>query len=191
MYATILTYPFTVEGQSLGNGQAPNILARISSVVAPITSSAFTVRQSSLTNSSETALLTRFMTSMYAASTFLLNPAHKSCSIAAIAAELGVSTAVATAEYASAVDSVTGEVSPPLNDFTINSTGIMNDVQVRQKFGGFPSVAANFDFASALVPGSTSQLINYSVRDAAVAAYKAHPSRETAQRLQSLRRAVR
>lgn len=155
------------------SGQAPNILARISSVVAPVTSSAFTIRESSLSNKAENTLLTRFMASMYAANKFLLNPKFKACSIQALAKQLGVSQAVATQEYASATNLLSGEVSPPLNDFTVSHTGILNDVDIRQKFGGF-SVPSNFNFTAALIPG-TGKLIDYSVRNAAIERYFKHP----------------
>ncbi|KAL6882215.1 hypothetical protein HDV57DRAFT_52445 [Trichoderma longibrachiatum] len=173
VYATILTYPFTVEGQNLPAGQAPNILAHISDVVAPITSSAFTIRESSLASKSETALLTRFMASMYAANKFLLNPKNKPCAVRALVKQLGVSQDIAAQEYASAVNGLSGEVSPPLNDFSVSKTGIMNDVQVRLQFGGF-STPADFNFTAALVPGK-GKLIDYSVRNAAVAEYHQHP----------------
>lgn len=173
MYATILTYPFTVEGEAIQTGEAPNILARISDVVAPVTSSAFTIRESSLSNKTENALLTRFMASMHAANKFLLNPKNKACSIQALSKQLGVSQAIAAQEYASATNPVSGEISPPLNDFTVNQTGIMNDVDIRNKFGGF-TVASDFNFTEALVPG-TGKLIDYSVKIAAVAEYNKHP----------------
>jgi hypothetical protein len=170
----MLNYPFTVEGEALPTGKGPNILQRISNVMAPITSSAFTIRESSLSSTTETALLTRFMTSMYAAAQFLLNTANKGCSVQAIAAELGVSQTIADSEYASVLNALTGEVSPSMNNFTINQVGIWNDIQIRQEFGGFASVPSNFNFAAALIPG-TGQLIDYSVRDAAVAAFNSHP----------------
>ncbi|RFU75017.1 hypothetical protein TARUN_7222 [Trichoderma arundinaceum] len=173
VYATILTYPFTVEGEAKPSGQAPNILARISDVVAPVTSSAFTIRESSLGNKAETALLTRFIASMYAANKFLLNPKYKACSIQALAKQLDVSQDVATQEYASATNLLSGEVSPPLNDFTVSQTGILNDVEIRLKFGGF-SVPPAFNFSAALIPGP-GKLIDYSVKDAAVAQYNKHP----------------
>ncbi|KAL7943964.1 hypothetical protein V8C42DRAFT_93363 [Trichoderma barbatum] len=173
VYATILTYPFTVEGQDPPEGQALNILARISDVVAPVTSSAFTIRQSSLGDKTENALLTRFMTSMYAANKFLLNPRYKACSIQAIAQQLDISQDVATQEYASAVNPLTGEVSPPLNDFSVNQIGIMNDVNIRSQFGGF-TVPSTFNFTDALIPGA-GKLIDYSVKNAAVAQYNKHP----------------
>ncbi|UKZ84406.1 uncharacterized protein TrAFT101_000317 [Trichoderma asperellum] len=173
VYATILTYPFTVESEALPSGEAPNILARISDVVAPVTSSAFTIRESSLSSTVETAILTRFMASMHAANKFLLNPKNKACSIQALAKQLGVSQAVAIEEYASATNPVSGEISPPLNDFTVNQTGIMNDVNIRNKFGGF-KVPSDFNFTAALVPG-TGKLIDYSVKAAAIAEYYKHP----------------
>ncbi|EHK42643.1 hypothetical protein TRIATDRAFT_320017 [Trichoderma atroviride IMI 206040] len=172
VYATILTYPFTVEGEALSAEETPNILARISDVIAPVTSSAFTIRQSSLSNKTEAALLTRFMASMHAANRFLLNPKNKACSIQALAKQLGVSQAVASQEYASATNPVSGEISPPLNDFTVNQTGIMNDVAVRNKFGGF-TVPSGFNFTEALIPG-TGKLIDYSIKNAAVTEYSRH-----------------
>jgi hypothetical protein len=174
VYATILTYPYTVEGAALPEGQAPNILRRISQVVAPITSSAFTVREASLSNETESALLTRFIAAMYAANRLLLNPVAKPCAIQAIAAQLGVSKAIASAEYASATDPLTGEVSPG-GMFNVNPQGIMNDVMVRLGFGGFAGAGAGFDFAAALVPGP-GRLVDYSIRDAAVALYDQHPA---------------
>ena len=173
VYATILTYPFTVEGEALPSGQAPNILARISDYVEPITSSAFTIRESSLSSPSKVKLLTKFMTSMYGASQFLLNPLLKDCSIRAIAAQLNVTEAVAATEYASATNPVSGEVSPGHN-FTVSQKGILTDARIRRKFGGFTGEPANFNFAAALEPGP-GKLIQYSVRDAAVEAYRKHP----------------
>jgi hypothetical protein len=104
---------------------------------------------------------------MYAANKFLLNPKNKACSIQAIAHQLGVSQAIATQEYISATNSVSGEISPPRNDFTVNQTGIMNDVVIRNKFGGF-TVAPGFNFTEALIPG-TGKLIDYSIKNAAIA----------------------
>jgi hypothetical protein len=110
---------------------------------------------------------------MYAANMVLLNPKAKPCSIQAIAAQLGVSKAVASSEYTSVINPVTGEVSPG-GSFTVHPMGIMNDVQVRLGFGGFGGVPSGFNFAAALEPGP-GQLIDYSIRDAAVALYDRHP----------------
>lgn len=166
MYATILNYPFTVESQALPAGQAPNILARVSDYIAPITSSAFTIRESSLADKVKSALLKRFIASMYAANRFLVNPANARCSVKAIAKQLGVSLDVARREYASVTNKVSGEVSPG-GDFTFNEEGLLNDVMVRSTFGGFSSVSADFNFTEALQPGK-GKLIDYSIRDAAV-----------------------
>lgn len=168
MYASLLNYPFTVESQSLPAGQAPNVLARVSDYIAPITSSAFTVRQSSLSDTAKSALLTRFLASMYAANRYLLNPANSRCSVRAIASQLGVSLDVAKKEYASVTNPVTGEISPGGN-FTFNEEGLLNDVMVRSSFGGFSSVSDDFNFTEALQPGR-GKLVDYSIRDAAVAA---------------------
>jgi hypothetical protein len=166
VYATILNYPFTVESQSLPAGQAPNILARVSDYIAPITSSAFTVREASLSDPAKSALLTRFMASMYAANKFLLDPANANCSVGAIATQLGVGLDVAGKEYASVTNQVSGEVSPGGN-FTFNMEGLLNDVMVRSAFGGFSSLPDSFNFTQALQPGR-GKLIDYSIRDAAV-----------------------
>lgn len=170
MYATLLTYPFTVESQSLPAGQAPNVLARVSDYIAPITSSAFTVRQSSLSDKAKSALLTRFLASMYAASRFLLNPANAKCSVKAIASQLGVSLDVARKEYASVTNTVSGEISPG-GIFTFNEVGLLNDVMVRSSFGGFSGVPDDFNFTEALQPGR-GKLVDYSIQDAAVALCK-------------------
>lgn len=166
VYATILTYPFTVESQSLPAGQPPNILARVSDYIAPITSSAFTIRESSLSDKTKSALLTRFIASMYAANRFLINPANARCSVKAIATQLGVGLDVARKEYASVTNPVSGEISPGGN-FTFNEEGLLNDVMVRSSFGGFSSVPDDFNFTQALQPGK-GKLIDYSIRDAAV-----------------------
>lgn len=166
MYATILNYPFTVESQALPAGQAPNILARVSDYIAPVTSSAFTIRESSLADKTKSALLKRFIASMYAANRFLVNPANSRCSVKAIAKQLAVSLDVARKEYASVTNKVSGEVSPG-GDFTFNKEGLLNDVMVRSTFGGFSSVSADFNFTEALQPGK-GKLIDYSIRDAAI-----------------------
>jgi hypothetical protein len=173
VYATILLYPFTVEGEALPQGKALNILANVSDTIAPITSSSFITNTSFVTDAKEKPLLTRFVASMYAANKALLDPRYKSCAIQAIQEELSVSQAVAAQEYAEATSALTGEVSPG-GDFTVNPTGISNDVLVRSEFGGFASAPANFNFTQALVPGP-GQLIDYAVRDAAVASVQRHP----------------
>jgi hypothetical protein len=173
VYATILTYPFTVEGEALPAGKAPNVLARVSDVISPVTSSSFITNTSFVTSATKKPLLTRFVASMYAANKRLLDPKYKPCAITAIQQQLNVTKAVATQEYASAINTLTGEVSPD-GMFTVNPTGITNDVLVRQEFGGFASAPANFNFTQALIPGP-GKLIDYSIRDAAVQSVAQHP----------------
>lgn len=167
VYATMLNYPFTVESQSLSSATAekPHILARISDFIAPITSSAFTVRESSISNATESMLLSRFLASMHAANKFLLDPSNEASAVLAIANELGISTEVASDEYASATDPISGEIAPG-GFFNVNQTGILNDVDVRSAFGGFSSVPAGFNFTVALEPG-TGKLIDYSLLEVA------------------------
>jgi len=174
VFATIITYPYTLQGASLPTDQALNILARVSDYIAPITSTSFMARDASVSSPGNSTLLARFMASMLAANEFLLTPKNANCSIAAIAAiaaQLGVTGELAAREYASAVDAVSGEVSPPTGNFTVNKEGTTNDVNVRKAFGGFTGLSANYDFAAALEPGA-GKLIDYSVRDAAVRLYE-------------------
>jgi hypothetical protein len=173
VYATILTYPFTAEGQALPEGSAPNILARISDTVAPITSSAFTVGQANIEDPSESSLVVRFLAAMYGANQFLQDSANSVCSIGAIAAQLGVSQDVAATEYASVINNLTGEVSPGGN-FTVSQEGVRNDFTIRQEFGGFASLPADFDVDEALAPGP-GKLIDYTLRDAAVNLFLQNP----------------
>ncbi|PQE07750.1 pe_pgrs family protein [Rutstroemia sp. NJR-2017a BVV2] len=170
VYATMLLYPFTAEGQVLPSGQAPNILAAVSQFVSPISSSAFTTSQAALSDPAKVDKLTRFMAAMYAANLYLFQNGNQHCSIAAIQAVLGVSKDVAKLEYAAATDSVTGEVSTNGN-FTVNQNGLLNVINVRSQFNGFSNLASSYDFVSAIVPG-VGKLIDYTIRDAAVAALK-------------------
>ncbi|VDB97469.1 unnamed protein product [Peniophora sp. CBMAI 1063] len=174
VFATILTYPFTIESQTLFSPSPapPNILARVSDFIAPITSSAFTIRQSSLANATEFALLARFLAAMHSANEFLLDPSNKACSVRAIALQLEVTQDIAEREYASATDTLTGEVAPGGN-FTVTMEGIENDVMVRQMFNGFGGAPEGFNFTAALEPGS-GKLIDYSVRDAALQISQGH-----------------
>ena len=77
VFATLLTYPFPEEIVALPAAQRPNILARIADVVEPVVSTSLTIRESSLSNETETSKLTRFVAAMLAANRFLLDPAIK------------------------------------------------------------------------------------------------------------------
>lgn len=167
VYATILTYPFTAEGEVLTAAQRPNILARVSDFVNPVSSSAFTARQSALSNSTEEDLLARFVSAMYAANLYLHDPGKENCSKIAIEKQLNVSTTVAQLEYSAATAHDTGEVSPGGN-FTVSETGLLNVIAVREEFDGFANLPSDYNFTAAIIPGK-GQLIDYSIRDAAVA----------------------
>ncbi|KAK4540882.1 hypothetical protein LTR36_008824 [Oleoguttula mirabilis] len=167
VYATILTYPFTSEASVVPVDQRPNILARVSDFIQPFTSSAFTVRNQALSNTTQRALIRTFMAAMYSANQFLADPAQKNCSIAAIANQLNVSTAAATSAYSSAIDPLTGETSSPGSNFTVNRQGLLNVIDVRSQFDGFTEVLAGFNFAEAILP-SAGNLIDSSVRDEAL-----------------------
>ena len=104
---------------------------------------------------------------MYAANCFLADRKNKPMVISAIASTLNITTAVATAEYAAATDPLTGETSPGKN-FNVNRQGLLNVIDVRGQFNGFTGAGPTFNFATAIEPG-TGKLIDYSVRDQAVA----------------------
>jgi len=167
VYATILTYPFTSQAGDVPAAQRPQILAKISDFIQPFSSSAFTVREAALNNSTQRTLLRKFMSAMYAANKYLAASANKKCSVTAISKQLNVSTSVATSAYTSANDPITGETSSPGCDFTINRQGLLNVIDVRGQFGGFASVPPNFNYADAILPGK-GKLIDYSLRDEAV-----------------------
>ncbi|CZR66472.1 uncharacterized protein PAC_16373 [Phialocephala subalpina] len=151
VYATMLVYPFTTEGEALPTAQRPNILARVSD---PISSSAFTARQSALSNCTENDVLVRFMSVIHAANLYLRNPAQKTCSL----------------EYNAATAADTGDVSPG-GPFTVNQTGLLNVMAVREEFNGFSSLPSEYNFAAAIVPDE-GKLIDYSIRDLVVASLK-------------------
>ncbi|KAF2094984.1 hypothetical protein NA57DRAFT_80149 [Rhizodiscina lignyota] len=166
VYATILTYPFTAAAETLPAAQRLNILSYVADVVDPVVSTAFTIREDALANATMTPKLTRFVSAMYAANLYLNNPANKNCSVNAIAKQLNVTLETAELDYTAAIQADTGEVSPGGN-FTVNEEGLMNIINVRQEFGGF-TVPADFNFTEAIAPG-TGKLIDYSIRDAAIA----------------------
>lgn len=170
MYATMLLYPFTAEGKVLDASEKPNILATVSEFVNPVSSSAFTTSQAALSDPTQVDKLTRFISAMYAANLYLLNSTNQACTTSAIANQLGVTAEVAALEYTSATSSSSGEISVG-NNFTVSSTGLINVIDVRQEFGGFSSLSSSYDFMDAIAPG-TGKLIDYTIRDAAVAALK-------------------
>jgi len=165
VFATILAYPYPALSQELPIEQRPNILARVSSVVAPITSSAYTARQSALEDCDDRELLTRFLGAMYTASLILLDPSKQACATAAIQAELNVTAATAALDYTAATDPISGELSG--GNLTVNPLGLENIIAVREEFNGFAGVPAGFDFTAAIIPGE-GKLIDYSIRDEAL-----------------------
>lgn len=167
VYATILTYPFTSQGSVLPADQKPNILASVVDFIQPFTSSAFTIREEILSNSTERALARKFTSAMYAANKYLADSSNEACSIKSIAQQLNVSTAVATSAYTSATDPLTGETSSPGGNFTVNRQGILNVIDVRSQFDGFSTVPDGFSYADAIIPG-TGKLIDYSLLNEAL-----------------------
>lgn len=162
VYATILTYPFTAEAEA----QTPlNILARVADFVNPFASSAFTVSQDSLANSTKKDIYTRFLTSFLQANKLLADTSKSKCAIAAIAKQLNVTTAVAKAEYAAATAQDTGETVTG-GTFAVNRQGLLNVIDVRAQFGGFAAAPADFSYAGAIVSG-TGMLVDDEVRLAA------------------------
>lgn len=169
--ATILTYPFTGYIASLPASKAPNILARLSDFMLPFSSSAFTVAQSTLSNSTARNKITRFVAAMHDANVFLAASTNvtQACSVKAIATQLNVTTETAEREYVAATNVMTGETATAqAGNFTVDRMGLLNVIDVRGQFRGFPNVSSSFNFAEAILPGQ-GKLIDYSIRDAAVA----------------------
>lgn len=167
VYATIFTYPFTSEGSVLPAAKRPNVLAKLVDFIQPFSSSAFTIREEALSNSTQRALARNFTAAMYSANQFLTGSANQKASINAIAKQLNVSNAVAKSAYASATDPLNGETSSPGGNFTVNRQGLLNVIDVRSQFGGFSNVSTSFNYADAIVPGP-GKLIDYSLRDEAL-----------------------
>ena len=165
VHATILTYPFTAQGNVAPTNQRPNILARASDFVQPLTSSAFTIQQDTISNDTRRDIVTRFVSAMYAANKFLLDPSQRSCSTFAIQKQLNASHDLAKLQYQAVTNPLSGEVSPGSN-FTVDRQGILNVIDIRHQFDGF-SVPAGFNFIDAITPG-TGKMVDYSVRDAAL-----------------------
>lgn len=73
---------------------------------------------------------------------------------------------MAEAEYAAATDPVTGSAGNPT--MTVNQVGLMNVIDVRVQFGGLAMAGNSFNIVAGVTPG-TGKLIDYTVRDLAVA----------------------
>ena len=174
VYASILTYPFTAYGEALPEGQALNVLARVSDFVAPYTSNVFTIAQDTLTNTTVRNITTRFVAAMYDANNYLASneSCAQTCSVKALAKQYNISTALAEAEYVAATNPLSGETATgQLGNFTVDKIGLLNVIDVRNQYAGFGSVPKGFDFIDAIVPGA-GKLIDYSILDAALAVSK-------------------
>jgi len=173
-YASILAYPFTAYGEALPDGQALNILARISDFVAPYASDVFTIAEDTLTNATVRNITTRFIAAMHDANVYLASNESRAqtCSVKALATQYNISTALAQTEYAAATNSIRGETTPgQLGNFTVDRIGLLNVIDIRNQYAGFGSVPKGFDFVEAIAPG-TGKLIDYSILDAALAISK-------------------
>lgn len=168
-HASLLTYPFTEFLADLPSGSAPKVLARVSDFINPISSSAITVATSAVDESSARhEPVVRFVAAMLKASRLLGNLTQKDCAVAAIAAQLNVTTDTAELEYVAAMNLETGETAEPqAGVFNVSPQGLLNVIDVRTQFSGFSGAGEHFNFAEAIVPGP-GKLIDYSIRDAAV-----------------------
>jgi len=166
-FATLLTYPFTAMGTSLAT--PVNILARISDFVQPYSSRELAVASSSLANPAKKDAITRFMTAYYQASLFLQDASNKPCVLNALVSSLNISMDLAELEYAAATNPLTGETAANLGNFTISPQGLLNIVDLRSQFGGFPTLKNGTDLVTALIPGP-GKFIDYSVIQTVVSA---------------------
>lgn len=176
VFGTLLTYPFTGQGEVLLASQKPNILARAENFVNPFLSEVFTIRTSSLKNATELDLLTRFHAAMLEANHYLNQTANRRCSIQAIQKTLNVTSQVAELEYVAATDPVTGETVSQGGNFTINQQGLLNVLDLRMQFDGFEDLPTSTDFVDHFTPGP-GKFIDYSIRDAAVASLSTYTPR--------------
>lgn len=177
VYATILTYPYTemALSQSQSQGWPINILARASDYVQPFVSNAFTAAQGSIRNGTASRdeivrfVAAMYVAKMYVANLFLLDAENEACVSAALQKQLNVSATVAGAEYKAATDLISGETGSATN-FTFNRQGLLNVLDFRCQSDGFAAInnGESFNVINALGPG-TGKLIDYSVRDEAVA----------------------
>ncbi|GME34228.1 putative abc periplasmic substrate-binding family protein [Neofusicoccum parvum] len=168
-HASLLTYPFTEFLADLPSGSAPTVLARVSDFINPISSSAITVATATVDESSaEHEPVVRFVAAMLNANRLLANSSQKACAVAAIAAQLNVTTGTAELEYTAATNAETGETADPqAGIFNVSRQGLLNVIDVRTQFSGFSGAGQDFNFAEAIVPGA-GKLIDYSIRDEAV-----------------------
>lgn len=163
-FAAILTYPFTAMGQELTNNPL-NILARISDFISPYASRELAIPSSTLNSTTKLPLVTTFYKSFYEANVFLQNASNKPCVISSLMTNLNISMTTAENEYLAATNNLTGETMPELDNFSVSPQGILNIIDLRSQFGGFPNISADFDFVDALAPGPNN-LIDYSVQSA-------------------------
>ncbi|CAG8962270.1 hypothetical protein HYFRA_00005325 [Hymenoscyphus fraxineus] len=172
VHATILTYPFTQFIQALPLSERPTILARVSDVIQPLSSSAITVAESSLSNDLKRDVLIRFFAALYAANKYLARPENKNCATRAIQRQLNVTEEVAKGEYAAATDPISGESINSATNFNVSRQGLLNVIDVRAQFGGLSGIAngEGFDYVQAIEPG-IGRMIDYSVRNEAIRTY--------------------
>lgn len=176
-FATILTYPFTAMGQELATNPV-NILARISDFVSPYSSRELAIPSSTLNSTTKLPLITTFYKSFYEANLFLQNTFNKPCVITSLMTNLKISMTTAENEYLAATNNLTGETMPELDDFSVSPQGILNIIDLRNQFGGFPNLSTGFDFVDALVPGPNN-LVDYSVQSTVLQMVEANGSNIT------------
>ena len=98
---------------------------------------------------------------MLEAAQYLADTKYKYCTINAIATQLKISSSVAEAEHAAAMDPETGETALTQEGvFNVSREGLLNVIDIRAQFGGFAGVSTGLDFADAIMPGP-GNLIDY------------------------------
>ncbi|KAI1839980.1 hypothetical protein JX266_013809 [Neoarthrinium moseri] len=172
VYATILTYPFTQLAQGLLPGERPIILARASDFIEPLSSTAITVAESSLSNGPKRNIIKRFVAALYASGSYLAATENEDCAVQAIMEQLNVTREVAQLEYVAATSPISGESTNPESNLNVSKQGLWNVIDVRSQFGGFATIAngEGFDFVEATQPG-VGNMIDYSLRDDVLRTY--------------------
>lgn len=126
VYATMLVYPFTARVQ------APvKVVAKASDFVTPYQSAAIAVTHAYANSNSAT--VTAFLRAFIKGHQFARRPENRATVIAHMAAELGVTPAIAEANLDVSLDKETGEN----RSMHMSKKGLTNTVKLRQEFNGF------------------------------------------------------
>ncbi|PRP86759.1 efflux ABC transporter permease/ATP-binding protein [Planoprotostelium fungivorum] len=160
--AALILYPQTA---NIMGRTDMNVLGSLSDYLNPFMLNCVGVQTSTLTNSTQVELYTRFLAGLQMARNFVADPSNSAAVINAIAVDLNITTTVAARQYQAVTNPITGEV---VLDLTISRAGLANVVYARQEFGGF--ISPYFNLTKTLEPKTTGGTIyDYTILTAAKA----------------------